>query len=102
MEHAPYDIKGLAEYMRGLAAGRPAKSRHRTPPVILNVPSTVRMRRLYANHRDPPSTRRERQSYPTTSDGSRTQKRTTNGAGRALIAHGRAFNKKSLKRVREA
>src|SRR5437764_12101742 len=38
MEHAPYDIKGLAEYMRGLAAGGPTKSGHRTPPVIVNVP----------------------------------------------------------------
>ena len=38
MEHAPYDIKGLTEYMRGLAAGGPTKSGHRTPPVIVNVP----------------------------------------------------------------
>ena len=38
MEHAPYDIKGLAEYMRGLAAGGPTRSGHRTPAVIVNVP----------------------------------------------------------------
>src|SRR5438552_7166014 len=38
MEHAPYDIKGLAEYMQGLVAGGPTKSGHRTPPVIVNVP----------------------------------------------------------------
>ena len=38
MEHAPYDIKGLAEYMQGLAAGGPTKSGHRTPAVIVNVP----------------------------------------------------------------
>src|SRR5260221_379598 len=38
MEHAPYDIKGLAEYMRGLAGGGPTKSGHRTPAVIVNVP----------------------------------------------------------------
>src|SRR5437667_10767746 len=38
MEHAPYDIKGLAEYMQGLAAGGPARSGHRTPAVIVNVP----------------------------------------------------------------
>src|SRR6267143_1103225 len=38
MEHAPYDIKGLADYMRGLVAGGPAKSGHRTPAVIVNVP----------------------------------------------------------------
>src|ERR1700731_884637 len=38
MEAAPYDIQGLADYMRGLAAGGPAKSGHRTPTVIVNVP----------------------------------------------------------------
>ena len=38
MEHAPYDIKGLQEYMRGLVAGGPSKSGHRTPAVIVNVP----------------------------------------------------------------
>jgi 4-hydroxy-2-oxoheptanedioate aldolase len=38
MEHAPFDVKGLAEYMRGLVAGGPTKSGHRTPPVIVNVP----------------------------------------------------------------
>ena len=38
MEHAPYDIKGLADYMQGLAAGGPTKSGHRMPPVIVNVP----------------------------------------------------------------
>jgi 4-hydroxy-2-oxoheptanedioate aldolase len=38
MEHAPYDIKGLAEYMQGIAAGGPTKSGHRMPAVIVNVP----------------------------------------------------------------
>src|SRR4029450_9154439 len=38
MEHAPYDVKGLADYMRGLVAGGPTKSGHRTPPVIGNAP----------------------------------------------------------------
>jgi 4-hydroxy-2-oxoheptanedioate aldolase len=38
MEHAPFDVKGLAEYMRGLAKGGPTKSGHRTPAVIVNVP----------------------------------------------------------------
>src|SRR5438094_2481794 len=38
MEHAPYDIKGLADYMRGLVQGGPTKSGHRTPTVIVNVP----------------------------------------------------------------
>jgi 4-hydroxy-2-oxoheptanedioate aldolase len=38
MEHAPFDVKGLADYMRGLAAGGSTKSGHRTPAVIVNVP----------------------------------------------------------------
>jgi len=38
MEHAPFDVKGLAEYMRGLAQGGPTRSGHRTPAVIVNVP----------------------------------------------------------------
>jgi 4-hydroxy-2-oxoheptanedioate aldolase len=38
MEHAPFDIKGLADYMRGLVAGGPTRSGHRTPAVIVNVP----------------------------------------------------------------
>jgi 4-hydroxy-2-oxoheptanedioate aldolase len=38
MEHAPFDVKGLAEYMRGLAKGGPTRSGHRTPAVIVNVP----------------------------------------------------------------
>jgi 4-hydroxy-2-oxoheptanedioate aldolase len=40
MEHAPFDVKGLAEYMRGLVEGGPTKSGHRTPAVIVNVPVT--------------------------------------------------------------
>src|SRR6266851_706257 len=38
MEHAPFDVKGLAEYMRGLAKGGPTRSGHPTPAVIVNVP----------------------------------------------------------------
>src|SRR5260221_10489057 len=38
MEHAPFDVKGLSEYMRGLVAGGPTKSGHKTPTVIVNVP----------------------------------------------------------------
>ena len=38
MEHAPFDVKGLAEYMRGLAKGGPTRSGHRTPAVVVNVP----------------------------------------------------------------
>jgi 4-hydroxy-2-oxoheptanedioate aldolase len=37
MEHAPFDVKGLQEYMRGLVAGGPSRSGHRTPAVIVNV-----------------------------------------------------------------
>src|SRR5882724_3508344 len=40
MEHAPFDVKGLADYMRGLVQGGPTKSGHRTPAVIVNVPVT--------------------------------------------------------------
>jgi len=40
MEHAPFDVAGLAEYMKGLVAGGPTKSGHRTPAVIVNVPVT--------------------------------------------------------------
>jgi 4-hydroxy-2-oxoheptanedioate aldolase len=38
MEHAPFDVKGLSEYMKGLVAGGPTKSGHKTPAVIVNVP----------------------------------------------------------------
>src|SRR6266511_4391661 len=38
MEHAPFDVKGLQEYMKGLVKGGPTKSGHRTPAVIVNVP----------------------------------------------------------------
>lgn len=38
MEHAPFDVKGLSDYMRGLVDGGPTKSGHRTPAVIVNVP----------------------------------------------------------------
>jgi 4-hydroxy-2-oxoheptanedioate aldolase len=35
---APFDVQGLREYMRGLVAGGPTRSGHRTPAVIVNVP----------------------------------------------------------------
>ncbi len=38
MEHAAYDIVGLTAYMKGLVAGGPTPSGHRTPAVIVNVP----------------------------------------------------------------
>jgi len=38
MEHAPFDVKALAEYMRGLASAGPTKSGHKTPAIIVTVP----------------------------------------------------------------
>lgn len=38
IEHAPYDITKLAEFMRGLVAGGPTRSGHRTPAVIVTLP----------------------------------------------------------------
>src|SRR4029079_6135139 len=38
MAHAPFDVKGPAEYIRGLAKGGPTRSGHLTPAVIVNVP----------------------------------------------------------------
>ena len=38
MEHTAYDVVGLTAYMKGLVAGGPTKSGHRTPAVIVNVP----------------------------------------------------------------
>src|SRR5437762_7334097 len=38
MEHAPFDVHGLSEYMKGLAAAGPTRSGHKTPTVIGNVP----------------------------------------------------------------
>ncbi len=39
MEHMPWDMKGLGEFMRGLVDGGPTASRHRTPPVIVSLPT---------------------------------------------------------------
>lgn len=38
MEHGAFDMTGLADYMRGLVAGGPTRSGHRTPPVIVEAP----------------------------------------------------------------
>ena len=38
MEHTPYDLPKLKEFMRGLVAGGPTKSGHRTPAVIVALP----------------------------------------------------------------
>jgi len=38
MEHGPFDITALHEFMRGLADGGPTPSGHRTPAVICTLP----------------------------------------------------------------
>ena len=38
MEHGAFDMTGLAEYMRGLVDGGPARSGHRTPAIIVEAP----------------------------------------------------------------
>jgi 4-hydroxy-2-oxoheptanedioate aldolase len=38
MEHAPFDVAALAEFMRGLAAGGPIKSGQHTPAVVITLP----------------------------------------------------------------
>jgi len=40
MEHGAYDVRGLHEFMRGLADGGPTVSGHRTPAVIVTLPAT--------------------------------------------------------------
>lgn len=38
MEHGAFDMKGLADFMRGLVDGGPTASGHRTPAVIVDLP----------------------------------------------------------------
>lgn len=38
MEHEPYDIPQLREFMRGLVQGGPTRSGHRTPTVLVALP----------------------------------------------------------------
>jgi 4-hydroxy-2-oxoheptanedioate aldolase len=40
MEHGIFDIGELSEFMRGLAAGGPTRSGHRTPAIIVTLPMT--------------------------------------------------------------
>ena len=40
MEHEAFDITALGEFMRGLADGGPTSSGHRTPAVIVELPTT--------------------------------------------------------------
>ena len=39
MEHGTMDLKGLEAFMNGLVAGGPTKSGHRTPAVIMTIPT---------------------------------------------------------------
>jgi len=39
MEHGPYDISQLHEFMRGLVDGGPTRSGHHTPTVIVTLPA---------------------------------------------------------------
>jgi 4-hydroxy-2-oxoheptanedioate aldolase len=38
MEHAPFDVAALSEFMRGLSSSGPTKSGHRMPAVIVTLP----------------------------------------------------------------
>jgi 4-hydroxy-2-oxoheptanedioate aldolase len=40
MEHTPYDITRLSEYVRGLVEGGPTRSGHRTPTVLVELPAS--------------------------------------------------------------
>src|SRR5262249_48153135 len=40
MEHGPFDVTALHEFMRGLSDGGPTASGHRTPAVIVTLPDT--------------------------------------------------------------
>ena len=39
MEHSPFDLARLADFMLGLVDGGPTRSGHRTPTVIVTVPT---------------------------------------------------------------
>ena len=41
MEHGSFDMAGLAEYMRGLVDGGPARSGHRTPTIVVEAPCSI-------------------------------------------------------------
>ncbi|MBM3957502.1 MAG: hypothetical protein FJ313_05570 [Gemmatimonadetes bacterium] len=43
-EHHPFDVVGLAAFMRGLLDGGPTRSGHRTPAVIATLPSNAKTR----------------------------------------------------------
>ncbi len=51
LEHHPFDIARLHDFMRGLVAGGPADSGHRTPAVIVTLPTDGGdVRTVRANH----------------------------------------------------
>lgn len=41
-EHDPFNVEGLRAFARGLVDGGPTTSGHRTPGVIVTLPSSVR------------------------------------------------------------
>jgi 4-hydroxy-2-oxoheptanedioate aldolase len=38
LEHSPFDVRGLTQFMHGLAENGPTRSGHRTPAVIVTLP----------------------------------------------------------------
>lgn len=40
MEHSPFDVTMLSQFMQGLVDGGPTRSGHRTPAVIVTLPAT--------------------------------------------------------------
>ena len=49
-EHAPFDMVGLRAFMQGLADAGPTRSGHRTPTVMVTLPSNCRTREeMWAN-----------------------------------------------------
>src|SRR2546430_45980 len=40
MEHGPFDVTALLDFMRGLVDGGPTASGHRTPAAIVTLPAT--------------------------------------------------------------
>ena len=39
LEHEPFDMRALGEFMRGIVAGGPTASGHRTPCVVVELPT---------------------------------------------------------------
>jgi 4-hydroxy-2-oxoheptanedioate aldolase len=50
MEHGSFNMAGLDEYMRGLCAGGPTRSGHRTPTVIVEAPVEGISAEIVRNH----------------------------------------------------